>query len=156
MAVEQKYEELMAGWNAQLEAKAEEFEELRSQLAPPRDLDVLRVKIREELEVEYQEKLQSLQAQTVKYQDAFFNVRREHEMLKTEFNQFTIDHGQEVRGAAGASGCWVCLRLLALRRWPMVSACSGCQRAGNPQSHRVGAQAPNTGAAGPGRRPHGW
>lgn len=96
----------MAEWNGQLEAKAAEFEELRSQLAPPRDLDVLRVKIREELEAEYEEKVQSLQAQTTKYQDAFFNVRREHEMLKTEFEQHTIDQGREVRCVCGGGQVW--------------------------------------------------
>lgn len=95
LSVEKKYEELIAGWNEQLEGKAKEFEELRATLAPPRDLDVLRVKIREELEVPYKEKIAGLQAAAAKYQDMFFNVRREHELLKTEFEQFTIDQGKE-------------------------------------------------------------
>ena len=72
-----------------MEQKAAEFDKLQANLAPPRDLDLLRMKIQEELEVPHQQKVSKLSADVEKYREMFYNVRREHELLKTEFEQFT-------------------------------------------------------------------
>ena len=52
------------------------------------------MKIQEELEVPHQQKVRTLTADVEKYREMFYNVRREHELLKTEFEQFTIDQGK--------------------------------------------------------------
>jgi hypothetical protein len=65
----------MARWKAEVELKAREFEMLRRQLAPPKDLDQLRAKIQEELEGPHQQRLQALATEAEKYREMFFNVR---------------------------------------------------------------------------------
>jgi coiled-coil domain-containing protein 41 len=105
--IENKHEEIVRSWKIQLEQKAGEFEKLQSKLAPPRDLDLLRMKIQEELEVPHQQKVGRLNAEVEKYREMFYNVRREHELLKTEFEQFTIDQGKREEAAHAATSAMV-------------------------------------------------
>ena len=97
--IENTHEEIVRAWKQQLEQKAAEFDKLQANLAPPRDLDLLRMKIQEELEVPHQQKVSKLSADVEKYREMFYNVRREHELLKTEFEQFTIDQGKREEAA---------------------------------------------------------
>lgn len=53
------------------------------------------MRIQEELEVPHAEKLAAARAETEKMREMFYNIRREHELLKTEFEQFTVDQGKE-------------------------------------------------------------
>ena len=94
MEVEQNHDSIVRSWKLQLDQRAQEFMELQQQMAPPRDLDLLRFKIQEELEAPHQEKVSRLEKETAKYREMFYNVRREHELLRTEFEQFSIDQGK--------------------------------------------------------------
>jgi chromosome segregation ATPase len=94
MEVEQNHDSIVRSWKLQLDQRAEEFMELQQQMAPPRDLDLLRIKIQEELEIPHQEKVSRLEREGNKYREMFYNVRREHELLRTEFEQFSIDQGK--------------------------------------------------------------
>ena len=48
-------------------------------------LELLRMKIQEEFEVPHQEKVARLETEVAKYREMFYNVRREHELLRTEY-----------------------------------------------------------------------
>lgn len=87
----------MHKWKRQLEQKAKAFEALRKQYAPPKDLEQLRVKIQEELEGPHQQRVEGLQGEIEKYSEMFYSVRREYELLKTQFEQATVDHGNEFK-----------------------------------------------------------
>ena len=100
--IENTHEEIVRSWKLQLEQKAAEFDKLQANLAPPRDLDLLRMKIQEELEVPHQQKVRKLTVDVEKYREMFYNVRREHELLKTEFEQFTIDQGKREEASHSA------------------------------------------------------
>jgi len=71
-----------------------EFETLHKNLAPPKDLDQLRMKIQEEIEIPHRQRTQALQGEIHKYRDMFFHARREMELLKTEYEQYAIDQVQ--------------------------------------------------------------
>ena len=77
-----------------LEKKADEFMELQAHMAPPKDLEMLRMQIQEEFELPHQEALARVHAEVAKYREMFYNVRREHELLRTEFEQFSVDAGK--------------------------------------------------------------
>lgn len=96
IAVERQMEDFKREWLARLEAKEQEVADLRAQYAEPKDLEVLKLKVREELEAPFQDKVQSLEADCDKYRELLFALRREHELLKTEFEQYTRDQGQAV------------------------------------------------------------
>uniref|UniRef100_K3WHE2 Uncharacterized protein n=1 Tax=Globisporangium ultimum (strain ATCC 200006 / CBS 805.95 / DAOM BR144) TaxID=431595 RepID=K3WHE2_GLOUD len=93
---DKKHEELITKWKHQLEMKARAFEGLQKKFAPPKDLEQLRFKIQEELEGPHQQRVDNLQEEIEKHRQFAFNMRREYEILKTEYEQFTIDQGNEV------------------------------------------------------------
>lgn len=78
----------MSKWKVQLDERTRELEELQSKLVP-QDLDMLRIQVQEELELPHQQKIGELEAQARSFQQMFFNVRRELERSKTEFEQFS-------------------------------------------------------------------
>ncbi|KUF93518.1 hypothetical protein AM588_10008065 [Phytophthora nicotianae] len=93
---DRKHEELISKWKKQLEVKARAFESLQKKFAPPRDLEQLRIKIQEELEGPYQQRIDNLQDEMERQRQMSFDMRREYEALKTEYEQFSIDQGNEM------------------------------------------------------------
>ena len=79
---------LVSKWKVQLDERTRELEELQGKLVP-QDLDMLRIQVQEELEAPHQQKIADLEAQARSFQQMFFNVRRELERSKTEFEQFS-------------------------------------------------------------------
>ncbi|EQC25749.1 hypothetical protein SDRG_16410 [Saprolegnia diclina VS20] len=96
VASDRKHEQLMHKWKQQLEAKAREFDALQKSLAPPKDLDQLRMKIQDEVELPHRQRVQSLQMDIEKFRDMFFHARRDYEILKTEHEQILVQHGSEL------------------------------------------------------------
>jgi type I site-specific restriction endonuclease len=86
-----RHEELIAKWKSQIEQKAKAFENLQKKLAPPRDLEQLRLQIQEELDVPHQQKLKMFQEEVEKYRQSTFNLRRQFESLKSEYEHYAID-----------------------------------------------------------------
>jgi len=128
LAMAKQHEETMALWNEQLEAKAAEFEELRSTIAPRENMELVRQKVMEELEVTYASRLAALKDESEKYQSMFFEVRRQHRLLSAEFERYTVQAGQEVRHLAGG---WLAVSHI------LVGSGGECSR--SQQSHHRGA-----------------
>ncbi|KAF0717404.1 hypothetical protein As57867_002308, partial [Aphanomyces stellatus] len=99
---DRKHEQALHRWKHQLEQKAKEFEVLQKNLAPPKDLDQLRLAIQDEVELPHRQRVQGLQLEIEKYRELFFNVRREYEILKTEHEQTIVNHGNELESAVAA------------------------------------------------------
>jgi hypothetical protein len=57
VASDRKHEQLVQKWKSQLEVKAKEFELLQKNLAPPKDLEQLRMKIQEEVELPHRQRV---------------------------------------------------------------------------------------------------
>eukprot|EP00644_Phytophthora_capsici_P011070 jgi/Phyca11/16126/fgenesh1_pg.PHYCAscaffold_18_\ len=100
---DKKHEELIAKWKKQLEVKARAFESLQKKFAPPRDLEQLRIKIQEEMEGPYQQRINSLQDEVERHRQISFDMRREFEALKTEYEQYSINQLQLAEDAAANS-----------------------------------------------------
>jgi predicted nucleic acid-binding Zn-ribbon protein len=82
-------------WRVQLDARTRELEAVRSQLAP-QDMGMLRAQVAEELEEAHRRRLAAVEAESEKHRQAFFNLRREHERCKAEYEQYTVDQGREL------------------------------------------------------------
>ena len=61
--VERAHETLIDRWRTQLEQKQREIEALHASMAPPKDLEVLRAKIQEELEIPHGKRIEELETQ---------------------------------------------------------------------------------------------
>lgn len=104
-------EGIVRKWKAQLDERTKELDALQAKLVP-QDLDMLRIQIQEELELPHQQKIAELEAQGQAFQQMFFNVRRELERNKTEFEQFAQYQASERAAVEERKGA----ELAALRR----------------------------------------
>ncbi|KAJ0405266.1 hypothetical protein ATCC90586_009773 [Pythium insidiosum] len=93
---DRKHEELIAKWKKQLELKTRAFEALQKKLAPPRDLEQLRLQIQEQLEEPHQQRVVVLQTEIDRQRSIAFELRREYEAIKAEYEQYAIDQGNEM------------------------------------------------------------
>ncbi|KAI8813820.1 hypothetical protein BJ742DRAFT_787576 [Cladochytrium replicatum] len=90
-AEDQKY------WKTQLETKAKEIAELKSKDLDQKDIDVLRMRIAEELESSQEKRWTALKHETEKYRDMFYRLRRELELLKTEYDKMVAEQETVVK-----------------------------------------------------------
>ena len=79
----------------QLTEKTQEFESLRDKLAP-QDLDSVRVKVQEELEIPHKQRLQAMELEVQKHKDAFYTMKRELESAKAEYETYSQNQQREV------------------------------------------------------------
>ena len=96
MELDRQNEMAIQRWKAQVEHRQRELEDVQARLVP-QDLDVIRIKVQEELEEPHAAKVADLEAQATADQQMFFNVRRELERCKTEFEQFSTFQGDALR-----------------------------------------------------------
>ncbi|CBJ30404.1 conserved unknown protein [Ectocarpus siliculosus] len=92
---DQRTETLVHKWKVQLEGRTRELEALQAKLVP-QDLDMLRAKVQEELQVPHQRRVGSLEAEVERHRQMFCKARRDHERCKAEYEQYTIDQGREM------------------------------------------------------------
>ncbi|CAM9127504.1 unnamed protein product [Choristocarpus tenellus] len=92
---DQATEALVQKWRVQMEARTRELEALQARLEP-QDIDMLRAKVQEELDVPHRRRLEALEAEVEKFRQMFFNVRREYERCKAEYEQYTLDQAKEM------------------------------------------------------------
>ncbi|KAJ1418633.1 hypothetical protein B484DRAFT_433928, partial [Ochromonadaceae sp. CCMP2298] len=89
---ERQHEAFMDRLNVQLSEKKKQFEVLRGKLNP-QDIDQLRVKVREEVEIEHKSQLQGMEYQLESARTATYAMRREYEKGKVEY-EVLISHQQ--------------------------------------------------------------
>jgi uncharacterized phage infection (PIP) family protein YhgE len=80
---ERQHEAFMDRLKTQLIEKTKEFELIRDKLIP-HDIDQLRIKVQEELEIQHKGQLQALEHQLEQDRAAFFAVKRDYERGKVE------------------------------------------------------------------------
>ena len=69
-------------WNQELKIQAKEFEKLQSEMIPNTELNLLRIKILNELEISYNEKLNFMKNEMEKYQSLYNKIFKKYEILK--------------------------------------------------------------------------
>lgn len=85
-------------WKSQLDSRTKELEALQAKLAP-QDLDLLRIKLQEELESTHSARLSAIDTEVDKWRQMFFKVRREYELCRTEYEQFSINSSNDIEAA---------------------------------------------------------
>jgi predicted nucleic acid-binding Zn-ribbon protein len=90
---ERQHESFMERLKSQLTEKTKEFEIVRDKLIP-HDIDQLRLKVQEELEVQHKAQLQALEYQLQQERGAHFATKRDYEKGKVEY-EVLIQHQQQ-------------------------------------------------------------
>lgn len=75
-----------------VEFRAKELEELRLQMVQPRELELLRLQLTEDYEQNQRQTFDSLNVETEKYRNAYFSLKKDYELLKTDFDQNKLNH----------------------------------------------------------------
>jgi len=83
-------------WKQKLDVKIAEFEELQQQVSPPRDLDMLRLKITEEVEGPFRAQVRQLEAKMAEDAKRTTEAKRHAEVLKIELAQLRKEHQDKV------------------------------------------------------------
>jgi hypothetical protein len=87
-------------WRAELEIKSKQFEELKHQIIPPHELEEIRFRMAEELDLPNREKCSALEAELERSREDYFQLRRTVEKLKIEKDQLHAEHEQNMLEAA--------------------------------------------------------
>ena len=95
LEAERQNEAFMERIKIQLTEKTKEFEQLRDKFAP-QDIDYVRIKVQEELEIPHRQRLQAMEAEIQKQKDLFFALRRENERCKAEYETYSQNQQREV------------------------------------------------------------
>ena len=90
---ERQHEAFMERLKVQLSEKTQEFELIRDKLIP-HDIDQLRIKVQEELEVQHKAQLQVLENQLEQERNQHFTTKRNYERGKVEY-EVLIQHQQQ-------------------------------------------------------------
>jgi hypothetical protein len=86
-------------WKSELDIKSRQFEELKCQIIPPRELEEIRIRIAEELDLPNRQRCDLLEAELESQREAFFQMRRQIEKLKMENDQMQAEHEQNMAEA---------------------------------------------------------
>lgn len=93
--MERQNESFMEMLKLQLAEKTKEFEAVRDKFAP-QDIDFIRIKIQEELEIPHRQKLQSLNNELEIQQDNYNAAHREAERIKSEYEVYAENQQREI------------------------------------------------------------
>jgi chromosome segregation ATPase len=84
---EKMNEEFMERVKVQLTDKTREFEALKEKFAP-QDIDFIRIKLQEELEIPHKHRVQSMENEVELMRQQYFSIKRELERCRAEFDTF--------------------------------------------------------------------
>eukprot|EP00882_Tetradesmus_deserticola_P033425 GHRQ01038186.1.p1 GENE.GHRQ01038186.1~~GHRQ01038186.1.p1 ORF type:complete len:279 (+),score=130.37 GHRQ01038186.1:234-1070(+) len=97
VSVEQQYQQLCESWRAELEEKQRQFEQARAQILEPRDLDLLRLQLLEEVEAPLKAKCEVIAREAEAAQKQFVQLRREHEALQNSVRGQELQQQSELQ-----------------------------------------------------------
>lgn len=87
---EREHETFIERLKVQLTEKTKEFEQIRDRLVP-HDIDQLRIKVEEELQIQHKQELKVLEKEIDAQKDKFFGLKREYERSRVEYaNTFRL------------------------------------------------------------------
>ena len=84
-----RVEGLVNKWKGMVDDKSKDLVELQEKLAP-QDLDLLRIKLQDEVAQTHKVKLVGMDKEIGKWRNMFFQVRREYELVRTELGEFRV------------------------------------------------------------------
>ena len=105
---EGKTEAFLDNLKTQLTEKTKEFETLRDKFAP-QDIDFIRIKVQEELEIPHKQRLTAMEAEVQKHKENYFSLRRELEASKAEYETYSQNQQREVQAIRDENDSVVCI-----------------------------------------------
>ncbi|KAG2432160.1 hypothetical protein HXX76_009082 [Chlamydomonas incerta] len=88
--VEKQYQSLCESWRVELEEKQRQLDAAKAQILGPRDLEVLRVKLLEEVDAPYRAKTENLAKEAESSHAAYTKLRREYEELQNIYRSMEV------------------------------------------------------------------
>lgn len=92
---EQQHEALIDRLKSQLQEKTKEFEKIRDDLIP-HDIDQLRIKVQEELEIRHKQEIKSMEEELESQRERSFSVRRDAEKARVEYQSLLQNQQNEI------------------------------------------------------------
>ena len=77
-------------WRQELEAKQQELEDTKQQLMNPTDIEVMRLKLMDEMELNNRKKWEIVHQEIEKYRQSYFAAKRELEFTHGEMERIVI------------------------------------------------------------------
>eukprot|EP00940_MAST-03C_sp_MAST-3C-sp2_P000363 g363.t1 len=100
---EREYESILTSLRCQLQDRMADFEDLQSRLEPPRDMEALRMRIQQELEVPFRKRQRELEFEISKYRKMYFDLRRENEVTEEKLELTIADREKQAKAADAAT-----------------------------------------------------
>ncbi|XP_071490430.1 centrosomal protein of 83 kDa-like [Diadema antillarum] len=94
--MEERLQQLLNKSNRELAVKMAELEELRAQSLTPDKLELIKLKIAEDLEKPFRERFTQLESEVEHYRTEFNKLRYEHSFLKSEYEHEQAEHKRMV------------------------------------------------------------
>lgn len=91
---QEQSQEAVQRMRAERDAKIHECEEIRAQVVTPQRMELLRVKLREEVEGPYKERYEAMESEMDKYRSDFNKLRYDYSFLKSEYEHEQAQHKQ--------------------------------------------------------------
>lgn len=95
LADEEKREEFNEKLKIQLSEKTKEFEALRDKFAP-QDIDYIRIKVQEELEIPHRQRLHAMEEEVARHKENYFVMKRELESAKAAYEAYSNNQSRDV------------------------------------------------------------
>jgi chromosome segregation ATPase len=95
LADEERREQFNEKLKLQLTEKTKEFETLRDKFAP-KDIDYIRIKVQEELEIPHKQRLSAMEDEVKLHKENYYTMKRELESAKAEYEAYSQNQAREV------------------------------------------------------------
>lgn len=95
LEAERQNEAFMDRLKRQLHEKTKEFDQMRDKNSP-QDIDTIRIKVQEELEIPHRERVMKVQNELQDQKSRTYEIKREFDVLKTDFEMMLKSHQREV------------------------------------------------------------
>lgn len=92
--IQEQSQEAVQRMRAERDTKIRDCEEIRAQVVTPQRMELLRVKLREEVEGPYKERYESMEGEIDKYRSDFNKLRYDYSFLKSEYEHEQAQHKQ--------------------------------------------------------------
>lgn len=84
-ALHNRCQELVGQARGERDAKIDECEELRMKVITPQQIEVMKIKMQEEVDTPYKQKIEALETEVDKYRNEFNRLRYDYSFLKSEY-----------------------------------------------------------------------
>eukprot|EP01137_Pigoraptor_chileana_P007605 Opistho-2@53404 len=87
-----RHEDSFRQWRHELDVRLREIDELKKRVITPHDIEVVRMQIKEELEIPHKQRLEQLERENEQYRTSAFKLRRDFELLRVESDHEKAEH----------------------------------------------------------------